>query len=83
MGFITAGLLTAFSTVTIQRKGLQVASLKIICLGILFFPKPLEELVFHKNALRNIEVKTVYAQKMWLLHPKEQSFALSFMGLSY
>lgn len=43
----------SFTTVNIQRKVLLGAFLKIICPGLLFFPKPLEELVFHKNALRN------------------------------
>lgn len=65
------------STVNLQRKVLQVAFLKIICPGILFFPKPLEELVFHENAFGNRQQGHM-PQKMWPVHPKEQVFAVFY-----
>lgn len=63
MGFINAGLLRAFSVVNVQMKVLQVAFLKTINPGILYFPKLLEELVFHKNALGNTEATKAHISK--------------------
>lgn len=78
MGFMTTGLLRASSTVYLQRKVLQVAFLKIICPEILFFPKPPEELVFHKNAFGNTEATRAQSPKMQLLYPKEKIFAVFY-----
>lgn len=52
-----------FSTVSLQRKAFQVDFLKIICTGILFFPKPPEELASHKNALGNTGATMAHASK--------------------
>lgn len=74
VGFMTTGLLRASSTVYLQRKALQVAFLKIVCPEILFFPKPPEELVFHKNAFGNTEATRAQSPKDVATLPEGEDF---------